>query len=206
MVKNIYALLVYKLFFCLLGFSAIVTEIATIVERGGFKPVNFFSYFTIEVNILVVVMFLLSALAIAAHKESRRLDALRGMSTTFILVVGIGFAILLAGLEGAVLTAVPWDNLVLHYIIPVAVLVDYLVDPPRTRLQLRQCLNWLVFPIAYVAYSLSRGALTGWYPYPFLDPDHNGYRAVAITILGLFALSVSLIWVITKLSGKSKNR
>lgn len=58
----------YKLFFSLLGFGAIITEIATTVERGNFSPTNFFSYFTIETNILVTLTLLLSAIAIAAGK------------------------------------------------------------------------------------------------------------------------------------------
>lgn len=36
----------YKVFFGLLGFSALVTEIATIAAGGNWNPMNFFSYFT----------------------------------------------------------------------------------------------------------------------------------------------------------------
>lgn len=205
MVKNKIFLISYKIFFSLLGFSAIVTEIATIIERGRFNPVNFFSYFTIENNILISVVLLLSALMLAAHKKSRLLDTLRGLSTAFILVVGIGFAVLLSNVEGLVLTAVPWDNLVLHYIIPVAALIDYLIDRPHYKLVLKQSLVWLLFPIIYLAYSLTRGALTGWYPYPFLDPATGGYGSVAIVATGLLVLGVGLIWIITKLSGKKTN-
>lgn len=44
MLQNKKFLISYKLFFALLGFSAIVTEIATAVERGTFNPANFFSF------------------------------------------------------------------------------------------------------------------------------------------------------------------
>lgn len=205
MVKNKTSLISYKIFFSLLGFSAVVTEIATLVERRVFNPANFFSYFTIENNILMAIVFLLSALAVAANKKSRTLDVLRGLSTTFILVVGIGFAVLLSTMEGIVLTAVPWDNLVLHYIIPVAALVDYLIDRPRTKLPFKEGLGWLLFPVAYLAYSLTRGALTGWYPYPFLDPATAGYGSVAVVATGLLGLGIGLIWVVTKFSGKKTN-
>lgn len=202
MVKNKTFLIGYKVFFSLLGFSAVVTEIATIVERGRFNPVNFFSYFTIENNILISAVLLLSALMLAASKKSHLLDALRGLSTAFMLVVGIGFAALLSNVEGLVLTAVPWDNIVLHYIIPVAALIDYLLDRPRYTLAFKQSLVWLLFPIAYLAYSLTRGALTGWYPYPFLDPATGGYGSVALVSSGLLVLSVGIIWAVTKVSGK----
>jgi hypothetical protein len=196
-------LIAYKLAFGLLGFSAVVTEIATIVERGRFNPVNFFSYFTVETNVLVFITLLLSAIAVAMGKNGK-LDVLRSAVTVYILTVGIGFSLLLAGIEGLPLTAVPWDNTVLHYIMPVAMLVDFLIDRPGRKASFKKSLLWLLFPIIYVAYSLTRGALVGWYPYPFLNPNSKGYGSVALTILGLLVLSLGLIWIVMKLSGKRK--
>lgn len=203
MLQNKKLLVGYKLFFGLLGFSAIVTEIATIVERGVFDPANFFSYFTVESNILVFITLLLSAVAVALGKNGK-LDSLRSAVTVYILIVGLGFSFLLSGLEGVALTAVPWDNTVLHYIMPLAVLVDFLIDRPKRKLVFKQSLYWLLFPIAYVAYSLARGALTGWYPYPFLNPDTSGYGAIALTASCLLVLGVGLVWGVCKLLGKRK--
>lgn len=194
----------YKLFFGLLGFSSIVIEIATLIERGRFRPVNFFSYFTIEANVLVVVVFLLSALATVKGGRQVALVAPRGATTVYILLVGIGFALLLSGLKNAQLTAVPWDNTVLHYIIPVAVAVDWFVDKPTVRLSFRRALLWLLFPLVYVGYSLVRGAITGWYPYPFLNPSNKGYGYVFLIALGLLVLSLGLISIVTKLSGAKR--
>jgi hypothetical protein len=198
-------LISYKLFFALLGFSSIVTEMAVIIERGKFNAVNFFSYFTIETNILVVVTLLLSAVAIAADK-SNKFDLLRSATTVYILVVGIGFSLLLSGLDGVELTAVPWDNVVLHYIIPVAMLADFLTDRPRRKLAFKKALLWLLFPVMYATYSLVRGGMTGWYPYPFLNPDISGAASVVTTIVSLFALGIILIWGVGKLSGSQKTR
>ena len=51
----------------------------------------------------------------------------------------------------------------------------------------------MLFPALYVPYSLIRGALVGWYPYPFLDADAQGYGSVAVTcavmLVGLVGLS-----------------
>lgn len=198
-------LISYKLFFALLGFSSIVTEMAVTMERGTFKAENFFSYFTIETNILVVIMLLMSAVAIAAGKNSK-LDLFRSATTVYILVVGIGFSALLSGLEGVKLTAVPWDNVVLHYIIPVAVFADFMTDRPRRKLPFKRALLWLLFPIVYATYALVRGGLTGWYPYPFLNPDVSGAGSVVATIVGLFALGFALVWGVGKLSVGQKAR
>ncbi len=204
MLQNKKLLIGYKLLFGLLGFSAVVTEIATIVERGRFNPANFFSYFTIESNILVFVTLLLSAIAVAWSRNNK-LDELRSAVTVYILVVGIGFSFLLAGLEDVALTAVPWDNIVLHYIIPAAVAIDFLIDRPKRKLGFKQSLLWLLFPMAYLAYSLIRGAVIGWYPYPFLDPATKGYGSIAITAACLMILGLGLIWLVTRLSGKRKH-
>jgi len=198
-------LISYKLFFALLGFSSIIIEMAVTMERGTFKAENFFSYFTIETNILVVIMLLMSAVAIAAGKNGK-LDLFRSATTVYILVVGIGFSALLSGLEGVKLTAVPWDNVVLHYIIPVAVFADFMTDRPRRKLPFKKALLWLLFPIVYAIYALVRGGLTGWYPYPFLNPDVSGARSVVTTIVGLFALGFALVWGVGKLSGSQKAR
>jgi len=187
----------YKIFFALLGFSAIVTEIAVISERGAFNAVNFFSFFTIQTNILVFITFILSALSVASGKQKRWLDILRAISTVYILVVGIGFAVLLSGLENVALTAVPWDNTVLHYIIPIAVLIDFIIDCPKKKISFNTGLLWIAFPIIYVLYSLIRGAIVGWYPYPFLDPGLKGVGGVALTVAGLIILGVIIIAFVT---------
>lgn len=204
MLQNKKFLITYKLFFALLAFSAVVMEMATLIERGTFKPANFFSFFTIETNILVVLTLLLSAIAVAAGKN-KRLDVLRGAVTVYILIVGIGFSFLLSGLENVALTAVPWDNTVLHYIIPAAVLIDFLLDRPKSKLSFKRSIAWLLFPIGYGVYGMTRGLLTGWYPYPFLNPATNGYGAIAITMLCLFVLGLALVWAIVRLSGKNKS-
>nr|MDQ3094242.1 Pr6Pr family membrane protein [bacterium] len=120
------------------------------------------------------------------------------------LIVGLGFSALLAGLENTDFTAVPWDNVVLHYIMPVAMMIDILIDRPESIISVKQGLLWLLYPIIYVCYSLTRGAVVGWYPYPFLNPDHNGYGAVALTITGIVIMALALTWVVSKLSGKNR--
>jgi hypothetical protein len=170
----------YRVVFALLAFGAVVTEIATLVERGRFAPVNFFSYFTVLSNVFAAAVLGWSA---CQTKPSPRLDWLRGAATLYMATTGLVFAVLLSGIKGAAFTAVPWDNLVLHYMMPIVLVVDWLLYPPRRRIAFRRALGWLVFPFVYVAYSLVRGHATGWYPYPFLNPDKHGYAGVAVTSL-----------------------
>lgn len=184
----------YRILFALVCFAAIITEIATLVERGTFAPANFFSYFTVEANAFATAVFLLSAL-------SRGHDRLRGASTLYMAICGIGFSVLLSGIEDAELTAVPWDNVVLHYLMPVVVALDWFLDLPRTRIAYRSALPWLAFPLAYAAYSLIRGPIVDWYPYPFLNPEEHGYAGIAVAVVGLVVLASLLIWVLARSSG-----
>ena len=65
MLTNKKFLIGYKLAIGQLGLSAIVTEIVVLINRGRFNPVNFFSYFTIESNILICVAFFLDVWMLA---------------------------------------------------------------------------------------------------------------------------------------------
>ncbi|HEY0964946.1 MAG TPA: Pr6Pr family membrane protein [Candidatus Saccharimonadales bacterium] len=205
MIRHKNLLIAYRLFFALLGFSALITEIVILIERGKFNPVNFLSFFTVESNILVVVTFLLSALAVAVGKP-RKFDALRSATTVYIIIVGVGFSFLLSGLEGVALTAVPWDNTVLHYLIPVAVLVDFLIDRPRRVMSFVKSLLWLLFPVVYLIYSLVRGAIIGWYPYPFLNPATHDYGSTAFTVTCLLVFGVILVWLANKFAVPTRKR
>lgn len=191
---------VYKVFFGLLGFTAIATEISVLVERGLFNAVNFFSYFTIIANTLVFLTFIISAIA-ENHGVNKKISAIRSAVTVYILLVGIAFTILLSGLDDLTFTIVPWDNVVLHYIIPVAVLIDYIIDRPY-RTDFNKALSWLALPLAYLAYSMMRGAITNWYPYPFLNPSLHGWGVVIATVLGIVALSVGLTWLVVRFARK----
>jgi hypothetical protein len=197
MLHNKKFLIVYKILFGLLGLSAIATEIVTLVHRGTLVPANFFSFFTVESNVFAAVILLLSAMRIG--RQPMAMIMLRGAATLYMVTTGIVFSVLLSGLESDVLTAVPWDNMVLHYIMPIAVFIDWWLDPPAKRISFRRSLIWLSYPLAYVVYSLIRGAAIDWYPYPFLNPATNGYAAIFITSLGITATILVLTWLLIRI-------
>jgi hypothetical protein len=51
-------------------------------------------------------------------------------------------------------------------------------------------------------YTLTRGALTGWYPYPFLDPDLESAGSIIATCLTITALFGVLAAAISWRSGR----
>jgi hypothetical protein len=54
-------------------------------------------------------------------------------------------------------------------------------------------------PLAYVAYTLARGAVTNWYPYPFLDVTQLGHLTVlwhvVVLLRGFFGLRLLIIGI-----------
>ena len=93
-------------------------------------------------------------------------------------ITGIVFTLLLANTD--VDTAIPWVNSVVHELMPLVMLADWLITPPATRLRLRHGLLWRSFPLVWIVYTIIRGAIVNLYPYPFLNPANGGYASVAV--------------------------
>jgi hypothetical protein len=186
--------------FAFLGFSALVTEVATLVARGRFDAGNFFSFFTVEANTLAVIVLMMSSFALTAQRTSRALDYARGAVTLYMTTTILIFIVLLSGYSSAELTAVPWDNTVLHYIMPIVVIVDWVIAAPAVAITIRAALAWLAFPLAYLVYSLVRGAIAGWYPYPFMNPSTSGYLGLVITAVIIAVILAAITWAITTVS------
>ena len=155
---------------------AVAYQAWTLFGSGFFRPLRFFAFFTILSNLFGAAVFL--ALAVSRGRtRTRTFDLLRGAAVVYLMVTLIVVLVLLSGAELQV--AVPWVDFIVHRVFPIIVLVDWLIDPPATDLRIRDVALWLAFPIVWLALTLVRGAVDGWYPYPFLDPGNGGYRSVA---------------------------
>ena len=93
-----------------------------------------------------------------------------------------------------------WTNAVVHVLFPIYLVIDWIVDPPRSRIGRRRALLWLAYPTAYLAYTFIRGALVGWYPYPFFDLNANSVATVVAYTAGLYVFGLLVIAGVT-LSG-----
>jgi hypothetical protein len=178
---------VYRLVLGLLTLTALVhTGYHAVTRHTGLG--NFFSFFTIESNILAVVAFCWGGAALLAHRRPPP-QSFRGAVVVYLAITGVVYAALLAGLPGQGID--PWVNTVVHQVMPIAVVLDWLIVPPRTALPMRRVWSWLVFPLLYLAYTLVRGPFAHWYPYPFLDPRPHGYGHVVIGAVGIAARFVA---------------
>jgi hypothetical protein len=193
------ALVVARIAFAVLGVVAITYQFSTLDHTlASFSQENFFSFFTIQSNILAVATLLASGVVRGAMR-TKLFDAIRGAVTLYIAITGVVFALLLAGRQEDLDTHIPWVDFVVHKLIPVVLVADWLIDPPRHRMPLRVALAWLAYPLAWFGYTLVRGASTGWYPYPFVDVDRIGYGGVlwrsAIMLVAFTAAAVVIALV-----------
>ncbi|WP_026556117.1 Pr6Pr family membrane protein [Arthrobacter sp. 35W] len=195
-------LIAARLFFGVLALVAIGSQLVIHIGNG-YSVVNFFSYFTNLSNLFAAVVLIIAAVHLITGKEGTRTgDIIRGSSVVCMALVGIVFSALLRDVDLGSLQ--PWVNTTLHYIMPIVVVADWLVQSPQRPLAYAKLWVWLVPPVLYLVYSLVRGAATDWYAYPFLNPNTSGgYGAVALTCVGItvtfLAVSVLLAFAANKL-------
>jgi hypothetical protein len=186
------ALRVCRALLALLSLTAIGYDVAA---GPGVSDGDYFSYFTVLSNLFATAMLLYGALR-PAHARSRTVELLRGAAVVYILTTGIVYLVLLSGKA----PVYPWVNAILHYLMPLAVTLDWLLDPPSVRLDpARTVVLWMAFPLLYIIYTLARGAIVDWYPYLFVNPHRNGgYLLVAGDCLavgiGIAALIATTTW------------
>ena len=172
---------VCRAFFAAVALIAIAVQLTDLAGKGVLNPVSYFSYFTIDSNLIAAAILLVGAAN--AGRGSARLDLFRGGAVVYMSITGIVFTLLLSNTD--VDTAIPWVNTVVHELMPLVILADWLVTPPVTRLRLRDGLLWLSFPLVWIVYTLIRGSIVNLYPYPFLNPANGGYGSVAVYAAGI---------------------
>jgi hypothetical protein len=175
----------YRVFFAALTLTAIITQAVSVSRVGIFDPYSYFSYFTIDSNLIASVLLLVGVWRWSST-PSPTMDLLRGAAVVYMIVTGVVFTLLLKSVD--VDTQLAWVNTVVHELMPLVILADWFIVPPASGLTTRKGALWLAFPIVWIVFTLIRGAAVGKYPYPFLNPANGGYGSVAIYSLAILAL------------------
>jgi len=159
---------------------------------------NLFSYFTILTNLLVAVC---SSILLLNLQNKTGLFFRRPS-------VALVYNIVLRG----IVSLNGWNLFVdtlLHVVVPILFIVYWFVYVPKGVLQWKQGVSWIYFPMAYLVYSLLRGAVFGWYPYPFLNVVTFGYPKVIlnviIMIIVFFLAGLALIIINRRLGNPKKD-
>jgi hypothetical protein len=197
------------LIFIMAWFAVITQFVLMIANRTaseGETIIRFFSFFTIESNglIAVALTFLLLTPGSPRSNFFTRASTMAAM-TLYILVVGITYNAILRsiwnpqGLQRIV------DEL-LHLVIPLLFFIYWFIFQSKKPLHWKNIFPWLLFPLLYCIYTLIRGQLSGYYPYPFMDLTQLGMDRVLVNMgamLVLFLVISILLVGITKLRSKT---
>jgi hypothetical protein len=153
------------------------------------------SFFTIQSNLLCAVVS--AQLALDPRRDGRAWRAVRLAGLFGITVTGIVYSTVLARVHEPHGWQEISTNTVFHYVVPIMMVLGWLGFGPRPRITGRVIGEALAWPVLYFGYILCFGAISGWYPYPFLDVTTHGYgrvlvNAVLVTVVfgalaGLFA-------------------
>lgn len=204
---------VWRVFFAAVGGFALILQYVLMVAgqppvEVAVRTLNYFSFFTIWTNLMMALALILPVVA-AGTRPGRFAgsEPVRAMVTMFAVVVGLIYHFLLHPFW----SPQGWSlfvNLLLHYVMPTAVLLDWMLFTPKGRLGWIDPVKWLVVPVVYGVWTLIHGFASHWWPYGFLNVDTLGAAAVGtFTGLLIFFLIVGLVIVtIDRVFGRQHRR
>lgn len=192
----------------LLVLASIATQIGDRIVNDIFNPVTYFSTFTVQSNLMNVVVLTVGGWFALRHRlDTELLTAVRVAVLSYAVITGIVYAALLRGIPSEGYLGPEWANEVLHVVVPIFIVVDWLVAPGRAPLAWRRLLLVISYPLAWLAYTIVRGLITGAYPYPFLDPaGAGGWPSVLAYIVGIaaFILVIGSVGILTSRLSKQR--
>lgn len=167
------------------------------------------TFYTILSNLYVFayyvgdVVFLLRG---RARSRTTWMPRFKGSVVIAILLTFLVYHLLLAPiyLDHAEYPFFAAANIIPHYIIGPAVLVDWLLLDRKGVFRAGDPLRWTAVPLAYLAFALARAPFIGpiygdgdsRFPYPLLDYDRIGVPAVVLTVALITAGFVALGYVL----------
>ncbi len=171
----------------------ISAHLATLAE----SITRYFSYFTILSNLIVAICS--TVLWLAPGSRAGQFFARTQTATAIAVYISI-----VALIYNGVLRSL-WqpeglqkllDNL-LHLVIPLLFVLYWGIFVPKASLQWKNVYAWLLYPLCYILYILTRGSFSGFYPYPFINVTEIGMTQTLINSVGVAALFmvVSFIFI-----------
>lgn len=193
----------WRILFALIGWGGLIVQYGLVIDSGTRSvlgsTVVFFSYFTILTNILAALA--LTAPAVAPDSRLGRWTSSEGVRAAvamYIAVVGLVYHALLAGTWNPQGLQLVVDQ-ILHTVMPVAILLDWLLFTPKGQLRWVDPVKWLAYPLLYGVWTVVHGQMIGWYPYWFIDIGALGWARAMTNFSGLLVFFLALGLAVTAL-------
>ncbi|WP_010203396.1 Pr6Pr family membrane protein [Salinibacterium sp. PAMC 21357] len=174
--------------------ASITTQVVDESIHNDFVAKEYFSYFTIQSSLINVVILALSGLVVwRRERESTLLGVFRASVVSYAVVTAVVYNVLLRGLPDEGYIGIQWPNEIIHVWAPLFLFVDWMLSPSRPVLRLRDVRIVIIYPVAWLAFTLVRGTIDGWFPYPFLQPNGpDGWGGVIVYVLGIAAFIIAI--------------
>ena len=183
-------------------FSSVAWQVTDRLAHNLFRPAEYFAYFSIQGTVIASVMMAYTGwLAWSGTAEKRQVTIARVSATTYSVVIALVYNALLRGTPGDIRDAgYDWPvvpNEIMHVWAAVFMLLDWLVVAGASQVRLRAAFWVAAFPLAWLAFSVTRGIVDGWWAYWFLNPnDEGGLSGMFTYIGGITVLMISLGFIL----------
>ena len=161
--------------------GAIVWQISDRLVHNLFRPGEYFAYYTIQSSLIAAVVLTVTAVReLKGLTQTKALNLARLSVSTYAIVVAVVYNALLRGtpvLPGDPDYGYDWPvvpNEILHVWAPVFIVLDLALTFMTSKLKFKQIFWVLVFPLAWLAFTIVRGLNTNWWAYWFLNPNEDG--------------------------------
>ncbi|MGY4642224.1 Pr6Pr family membrane protein [Cellulomonas sp. URHB0016] len=169
-------------------------------STGLHLTVEDYVYFTNQSNLLMALLMLWGAAAAFTRRPDPPSWAF-GAVTLFLLITGlVSYFILDPSPLGEEVIALGLTKAeIVHRLTPIATTLHFVLMVPHRRLRVRNAAWWLLYPVAYCAFSTLRGVLSPGsdYPYGFVDVSELGYGGLLTNVLvystGFFVLGLVVV-------------
>jgi hypothetical protein len=177
--------------------GTLIYQITDLAIGGGLIPWQYFSFFTVDSTIIEIGVLVVTGLgAMRTSTDTQALTSAAMSVVPYAIVVCLVYNLLLRGSPTTQYLGQDWHNEVVHVAAPLYLALDWfalrLLDGGRPRLRWRALGLVFVFPVLWFVFTMVRGAIIGYYPYPFLDVANSGVGTVIGYTVGLFALMGAL--------------
>lgn len=158
------------------------------------SSLRFFSYFTILTNLLAGFFLIFYSNQKAWTNQNGALTAV----TMYLFMVGLVYQVALR----FVWSPTGWSKLaneMLHTINPILILLVWFAKEKTTLLGYQMIPKWLIYPSFYLLFIWIRGAISGYYPYYFIDRNtlssNHFFTNVVVLVLLFVLFSFGFIWL-----------
>lgn len=189
--------------------ASVVWQVSDRLIHNVFRPGEYFAYLTIQSSLIAAVILAVAGVRELQGKADTKVLTLARLSTaSYAIIVGVVYNALLRGtvvLPGDPDYGYDWPvapNEILHVWGPLFIFLDFVLTITVTKLKFKQIFWVLLYPLAWLAFTVIRGLITNWWPYNFLNPNLGG-GAVGV---GIFVVEIMAFLLTSAVISLSLNK